>query len=57
MLIQLVMVGVLIAFPGIVTGALDKPVVVDMNKVGDGCSNQLNDAGGWLWRRQSFRAP
>jgi tripartite ATP-independent transporter DctM subunit len=45
-LIQLVMVGVLIAFPGIVTGALDKPVVVDMNKVGDEMLNQLNDAGG-----------
>ena len=56
-LIQLVMVGVLIAFPGIVTGALDKPVVVDMNKVGDEMLNQLNDAGGGYGADNPFGAP
>lgn len=56
-LIQLVMVGVLIAFPGIVTGALDKPVVVDMNKVGDEMLNQLNDAGAGYGADNPFGAP
>ncbi|UJB64269.1 TRAP transporter large permease subunit [Acidovorax sp. YS12] len=39
-LIQLVMVGVLIAFPGIVTGSLDKKVEVNMEAVG----SQMMDA-------------
>ena len=56
-LIQLVMVGVLIAFPGIVTGALDKPVVVDMQKVGDQMQEQLNDAGGGYGSDNPFGAP
>ena len=56
-LIQLVMVGVLIAFPGIVTGALDKPVVVDMQKVGDQLQEQLNDAGGGYGADNPFGAP
>ncbi|WP_353235890.1 TRAP transporter large permease subunit [Diaphorobacter ruginosibacter] len=43
-LIQLVMVGTLIAFPGIVTGALDKAAVVDMNSVGAEMLQQLNDS-------------
>ena len=46
-LMQLVMVGTLIAFPGIVTGALDKKVEVDMNKVNAEMMEQLNDAGGY----------
>ena len=56
-LIQLVMVGTLIAFPGIVTGALDKPVVVDMQKVGDQMQEQLNDAGGGYGSDNPFGAP
>ncbi|MFD2756323.1 TRAP transporter large permease [Comamonas terrae] len=56
-LIQLVMVGVLIAFPGIVTGALDKPVAVDMNKIGDQMLEQLNDAGGGYGTENPFGAP
>lgn len=56
-LIQLVMVGTLIAFPGIVTGSLDKPVVVDMNKVGDEMLNQLNDAGGGYGADNPFDTP
>jgi len=39
-LIQLFMVGVLIAFPGLVTGSLDKAQNYDLNKVGD----QMRDA-------------
>ena len=39
-LIQLFMVGVLIAFPGLVTGSLDKVQNYDLNKVGD----QMRDA-------------
>ena len=56
-LIQLVMVGTLIAFPGIVTGALEKPVAVDMNKVGDEMLNQLNDASGGYGADNPFGAP
>jgi TRAP-type mannitol/chloroaromatic compound transport system permease large subunit len=41
-LIQLVMVSVLIAFPGIVTGALDKQVKVDLDAVG---SQMMQDMG------------
>jgi GntP family gluconate:H+ symporter len=32
-LIQIVMVGLIIAFPGIVTGGLDKAAKIDLNKV------------------------
>ena len=42
-LIQLVMVGVLIAFPGIVTGALDKKEKVDLDAVG---TQMMQDMGG-----------
>jgi hypothetical protein len=35
LLIQLTMVGVLIAFPGIVTGALDAKVEYNMESIGD----------------------
>ena len=41
-LIQLVMVATLIAFPGIVTGALDKKVDVDMKAVGAEMLDSLN---------------
>ncbi len=34
LIIQLVMVGILIAFPGLVTGSLDKKVEVDMDAIG-----------------------
>ena len=56
-LIQLVMVGVLIAFPGIVTGAIDKPVAVDMNKVDAEMMEQLNDAGAGYGAENPFAAP
>ena len=52
-LIQLVMVGVLIAFPGIVTGALDKKVEVNMDAVGTqmmesmGTDNGYGGGGGY----------
>ncbi|MBC7600975.1 MAG: TRAP transporter large permease subunit [Polaromonas sp.] len=32
-IIQIIMVGIIIAFPGIVSGELDKPQVVDMEKI------------------------
>jgi len=41
-LIQLIMVGVLIAFPGIVTGALEQKVKVDMDAVGAEMMKELN---------------
>jgi len=46
-LIQLIMVGVLIAFPGIVTGALDKAEKVDMNAVGTEMLQQLEGSEGY----------
>ena len=46
-IIQLVMVGTLIAFPGIVTGALDKAEKVDMNAVGAEMLQQLNQNEGY----------
>ena len=46
-LIQLIMVGVLIAFPGIVTGALDKVEKVDMNAVGTEMLQQLENNEGY----------
>lgn len=49
-LIQLVMVGVLIAFPGLVTGSLDKVQNYDLDKVGEQMREQLqpesNDTDG-----------
>ena len=33
MLIQIIMVGLIIAFPGIVSGELDKPKAVDMEQI------------------------
>ncbi len=42
LLLQLTMVGVLIAFPGLVTGSLDKQVKVDMNAVGEQMLQDLN---------------
>jgi hypothetical protein len=49
-IIQLVMVGVLIAFPGIVTGALDKKVEVNMDAV----NSQMMDA---LQNEESYGDP
>ncbi|MEO8858122.1 MAG: TRAP transporter large permease subunit [Burkholderiaceae bacterium] len=45
-LIQLVMVGVLIAFPGLVTGSLDKVQKYDLNTVGDTMRQDLKSEGG-----------
>jgi hypothetical protein len=56
-LIQLVMVGVLIAFPGIVTGALDKPVVVDMQKIDAQMMDQLGDHDGGYGADNPFATP
>jgi TRAP-type mannitol/chloroaromatic compound transport system permease large subunit len=56
-LIQLAMVGTLIAFPGIVTGSLDKPVAVDMNKVGNEMLEQLQDNGEGYGSASPFGAP
>jgi len=41
LLLQLVMIGVLIAFPGLVTGSLDQPLNVDLNAVGTRMLEQL----------------
>ena len=46
-IIQLVMVGTLIAFPGIVTGALDKKVEVNMEAVGAEMLQQLENQQGY----------
>ncbi|MBS0408128.1 MAG: TRAP transporter large permease subunit [Proteobacteria bacterium] len=46
LLLQLTMVGVLIAFPGLVTGNLDKQVKVDMKAVGAQMMEQLNQNEG-----------
>ncbi len=48
LLLQLSMVGILIAFPGMVTGNLDKEVAVDMKAVGEQMLEQLqqNDSMG-----------
>ena len=43
LLIQLVMVAVVIAFPALVTGNLDKPVKVDMKAVGEQMLLDLNE--------------
>ena len=45
-LVQLVMVGVLIAFPSLVTGGLDKAQKYDLNKVGDSMRQNLKSGGG-----------
>jgi len=42
LVLQLVMVAILIAFPGLVTGQLDKKVDVDMNAVGTQMLENLN---------------
>ncbi len=42
LLLQLTMVGALIAFPGMVTGSLDKQVQVDMKAVGEQMLQNLN---------------
>jgi hypothetical protein len=44
-LIQLFMVGVLIAFPGLVTGNLDKAVKYDLDKVGEQMREGLQPEG------------
>jgi TRAP-type mannitol/chloroaromatic compound transport system permease large subunit len=44
-LIQMFMVGVLIAFPGLVTGSLDKVQKYDLNKVGDVMRQDLKSEG------------
>ncbi len=44
LLLQLTMVGVLIAFPGLVTGSLDKAVQVDMKAVGEQMVRELNQS-------------
>ena len=46
-IIQLVMVGVLIAFPSIVTGSLDKKVEVNMDAVSSEMLNQLGQDNGY----------
>ena len=46
-LIQLVMVGTLIAFPGIVTGSLDQKVKVDMDAVGTQMMESLGSDNGY----------
>ncbi len=46
-LIQLVMVGVLIAFPGIVTGALDKKQKVDLDAVGTQMMQNMGTDNGY----------
>ncbi|MDO5692785.1 MAG: TRAP transporter large permease subunit [Pseudomonadota bacterium] len=47
LLIQLVMVGVLIAFPGLVTGNLDKQVEVDMDAISQQMRESLGNAEGY----------
>lgn len=47
LLMQLVMVGVLIAFPNLVTGSLDKAQKVDMNAVEAQMRDSLGNAGGY----------
>ncbi len=46
LLLQLTMVALLIAFPALVTGSLDKPVKVDMKAVGEQVLEQLNQNEG-----------
>ena len=46
LLIQIVMVALVIAFPRLVTGGLDKPVVVDMKAVGEQMLLDLNEMRG-----------
>ncbi|MDR1967280.1 MAG: TRAP transporter large permease subunit [Burkholderiaceae bacterium] len=45
-LLQLVMVGVLIAFPSLVTGSLDKQAAVDLDAVGKQMLHDLDSGGG-----------
>ena len=44
-LIQVTMVGLLIAFPGLVTGNLDKAKKIDMEQIGDQLRDQLQPGG------------
>jgi TRAP-type mannitol/chloroaromatic compound transport system permease large subunit len=44
-LLQLVMVGVLISFPGLVTGSLDKQANVDLDAVGTQMLRDLDNTG------------
>ena len=46
LLIQLVMVGILIAFPGLVTGAAEKKAEVDMNAVSEQMNKSLDSQEG-----------
>jgi len=43
LILQLTMVGILIAFPGLVTSQLDKKINVDMKAVGEQLLEQLNE--------------
>ncbi len=56
-LIQLVMVGVLIAFPGIVTGSLDKKVEVNMEAVGSQMMDALQSNEGYGSGDDPFATP
>lgn len=47
LIIQLTMVGILIAFPSLVTGSLDKKVDVDMDAVGAQMLENLGTEGGY----------
>ncbi len=47
LLMQLMMVGVLIAFPSLVTGSLDKQVEIDMDAVGQQMRDSLGSGGGY----------
>ena len=47
LIIQLTMVGVLIAFPGLVTGSLDKKIAVDMDAVGAQMRESLGNTQGY----------
>ena len=58
LLIQLTMVGMLIAFPQIVTGALDPKVQYDMKNIGDQMRDALSDpAEGESYGAEPFGAP
>jgi hypothetical protein len=57
-LIQMFMVGVLIAFPGLVTGSLDKAQKVDLDKIGEQMREGLQPegAGGGYGSDQGYGA-
>ena len=56
-LIQLIMVSVLIAFPGIVTGSLDKKVEVNMEAVGSQMMDALQNNEGYGNSDDPFATP